>query len=147
MSSDTFDEQWRSASAAARERVAMRLNQADGAGQGPGQGPGGADLAVRQDRLGAIGHAAYVLHGRLLKDGVHAEAATGESGGDLTKNGFRTGSALTTVRETWSSQVRTLLAACAQISNHLDHSAAAHARDDADIEAAFTVSALDRYLT
>ncbi|MET8505663.1 hypothetical protein ABZV60_13550 [Streptomyces sp. NPDC004787] len=120
----------------------MRLNQAD-----PGGGGGaGAELGVNQDHLGAIGHAAFALHGRLVKDGNHAASVTTEAGGDLTKNGFLTGSALATVHRTWDSQLRTLLDACAQISNHLDYSAAAHAKDDADIHAALSVSRLNEYL-
>jgi len=139
----SFEQEWAAERSAAADRVGVRLNQlpAD-----PGGGAGGADLGVRQDHLGALGHAAFALHGRLVKDGHHAAAVTSEAGTDLTKNGFLTGQALGTVQETWSSQLRTLLDACAHISNHLDYSAAAHVRDDQEIKAALAVSKIDEYL-
>ncbi|MFI8963718.1 hypothetical protein ACIGO8_16575 [Streptomyces sp. NPDC053493] len=105
-----------------------------------------ADLSVDQDRLGALGSAAYALHGRLTKDGNHAGAETAVAGADLTRNGFRTGAALIAVHEAWGSQLRTLLDACAHISNHLDYSAASHAREEEDIRTALAVSQIDRYL-
>lgn len=137
----SFDEEWATERSAAAARVSMRLNQAPA---GPGGG-GGADLKVRQDHLGAIGHAAYELHRRLLKDGKHAGGDTVEAAGGLSKHGFRTGSAMAEVQETWSSQLGTLLDACAHISNHLDYSAAAHAKDDDDIRAALAVSRISEY--
>ncbi|WP_342781419.1 hypothetical protein [Streptomyces roseicoloratus] len=143
MSADSFDQEWAAARADVHQRTAMRLDQADPGGGGGG----GADLAVSRNHLGAIGHAAFALHGRLAKDGNHAASLTTEASGDLTKNAFLTGSALATVHKTWDAQLRTLLDACAQISNHLDYSAAAHAKDDEDIRAALSVSKLNEYLT
>ncbi|MFJ9829397.1 hypothetical protein ACIRSU_34215 [Streptomyces sp. NPDC101160] len=137
----SFDEEWAAERSAAAARVSMRLNQAPA---GP-VGGGGADLKVRQDHLGAIGHAAYELHGRLLKDGKHAGSDTAEAAGGLSRNGFRTGSAMAEVQETWSSQLSTLLDACAHISNHLDYSAAAHAKDDDEIRTALAVSKISEY--
>ncbi|MEU8619202.1 hypothetical protein [Streptomyces sp. NPDC048623] len=140
----SFDEEWAAARSAAASRVSMRLNRLS-AEPGGGGGGGGADLQVRQDHLGAIGHAAYQLRGRLVKDGNHARTDTTDAAAGLSVNGFRTGAALTTVQETWASQLGTLLDACAHISNHLDHSAAAHAKDDEDIAAALTVSRISEY--
>ncbi|MGW5419328.1 hypothetical protein [Streptomyces sp. NPDC003943] len=137
----SFDEEWATERSAAAARVSMRLNQAPA---GPGGG-GGSDLKVRQDHLGAIGHAAYELHGRLLKDGKHAGSDTVEAAGGLSKHGFRTGSAMAEVQEIWSSQLCTLLDACAHISNHLDYSAAAHVKDDEEIRAALAVSRISEY--
>ncbi|WMX46790.1 hypothetical protein [Streptomyces roseicoloratus] len=139
----TFEEEWAAESSAAANRASTRLNQlpAD-----PGGG-GGADLGVKQDHLGAVGHAAHELHGRLLKDGNHARNDTSGAATDLSNNGFRSGSALATVQETWGSQLGTLLDACAHISNHLDYSAAAHARDDEEIKAALAVSKINEYFT
>ncbi|MEV6328297.1 hypothetical protein [Streptomyces sp. NPDC051909] len=139
----SFDEEWAAARSAAADRVGMRLNQA-APGSG-GSGGGGADLAVRQGHLGAIGHAAYELHGRLARDGHHARTDTSEAAAGLSRNGFRTGAALTAVQETWASQLGTLLDACAHISNHLDHSAAAHAKDDEEIRTALAVSRISEY--
>ncbi|MFG3345644.1 hypothetical protein ACGF1Z_11355 [Streptomyces sp. NPDC048018] len=138
----SFEEEWAAERNAAAHRVGMRLNQLS---PGPGSGVGGPDLWVDRSHLGAIGHAAFQLHGRLLKDGNHARTDTSEAAAGLSRNGFRTGSALATVQETWGSQLGTLLSACAHISNHLDHSAAAHARDDEEIRTALSVSKISEY--
>ncbi|XIE78723.1 hypothetical protein AB6O49_12660 [Streptomyces sp. SBR177] len=132
----SFDEEWAAERRAAAARAGTRPNGTPG---------GGADLAVRQDHLGAIGHAAHELHGRLAKDGHHARTETADAASGLSRTGFRTGPALTVVQETWASQLATLLDACAHISNHLDHSAAAHARDDEDIRTALAVSRINEY--
>ncbi|GAA2798588.1 hypothetical protein [Streptomyces showdoensis] len=137
----SFDHEWASARSTAGPPVSMRLDQA-----AAGPGGGKADLSVDQDRLGAIGSAAYALHGRLVKDGNHARTQTTEAATGLKTNGFRTGSAMAEVHETWSSQLGTLLDACANISNHLDYSAASHAREEADIKAALAASRINEYL-
>ncbi|MFD0368809.1 hypothetical protein [Streptomyces sp. NPDC127114] len=145
----SFEEEWAAERTAAATRVSMRLNglpdQAGDTGGGGGGRGGGTDLQVRQDHLGAIGHAAYELNGRLAKDGEHARTDTAEAAAGLSRNGFRTGAAMATVQETWASQLRTLLDACAHISNHLDYSAAAHAKDDEDIRTALAVSKISEY--
>ncbi|MFF6777848.1 hypothetical protein ACFY8W_30460 [Streptomyces sp. NPDC012637] len=139
----SFDEEWAAERSAAANRVSMRLNQLP-ADPGGGSG-GGADLGVKQDHLGAVGHAAFGLHGRLLKDGNHARSDTSEAATGLSNSGFRTGSAMATVQETWASQLGTLLDACAHISNHLDYSAAAHAKDDEDVRTALAVSRINEH--
>ncbi|MFF5427209.1 MULTISPECIES: hypothetical protein [unclassified Streptomyces] len=137
----SFEEEWASARSTSTSGVSMRLNQvAPESG-----GSGNADLSVDQDKLGAIGSAAYALHGRLAKDGKHAETSTGEAATQLSGNGFLTGSAMSTVQRTWSSQLSTLLDACANISNHLDYSAASHAKEEQDIKAALAASRIDQY--
>ncbi|MFD3335446.1 hypothetical protein ACFWV1_22750 [Streptomyces sp. NPDC058700] len=144
----SFDQEWASArstsTSGSTDTVGMRLNQV---APDPGGGGGGnADLSVDQDKLGAIGSAAYALHGRLVKDGNHARTNTTEAASGLSSHGFLTGSAMSTVQETWSSQLNTLLDACANISNHLDYSAASHAKEEADIKAAFSASKINEYL-
>ncbi|MEU4270469.1 hypothetical protein [Streptomyces sp. NPDC026092] len=139
----SFEDEWSGLKRAAADRDARtRLNQlpSEGGGGGP------ADLSVSQDALGAIGGAAYALHGRLVKDGNHARTTTEAAATGMSSAGFRTGAALTTVQETWRSQLGTLLDACAHISNHLDYSAAQHAKDDEDIRASLSVSAISTYL-
>ncbi|MFC5801582.1 hypothetical protein [Streptomyces formicae] len=139
----SFDQEWASARSTATAGVSMRLNQV---APEPGGGISSADLGVNQDKLGAIGSAAYALHGRLLKDGNHAQASTSESATTMSANGFRTGSAMSTVHETWGSQLKMLLNACANISNHLDYSAASHAKEEDDIKASLSASKIDEYL-
>ncbi|MER5464779.1 hypothetical protein ABT010_29670 [Streptomyces sp. NPDC002668] len=87
------------------------------------------------DDLGAIGHEAYVLHGRLIKDGDVARESSFTAGTALTSHHFDVGSELSTAAELWNSKLNTLLQACAHISNHLEYSSKSHAEEDADIAA------------
>ncbi|WP_225801549.1 hypothetical protein [Streptomyces sp. NK15101] len=138
----SFEQEWASVRSTATANVDMRLNQV---APEPGGGGGSADLSVDQDKLGAIGSAAYALHGRLVKDGNHARANTTEAATHLKGHDFLTGSAMAAVQETWDSQLKTLLDACANISNHLDYSAASHAKEEEDIKAALAASKIDEY--
>ncbi|MFD8011259.1 hypothetical protein [Streptomyces sp. NPDC058955] len=133
----SFEDEW-----AAAKGTAMRLDQlpAD-----PGRWSPSVDLSVKQDHLGAIGHAAYELHGRLAKDGNHARTDGYEAAIALSGHGFRTGAALRTVQETWGFQLRTLLHAVAHISNHLDYSVASHAKDDVEVGTSLSVSKISEY--
>ncbi|WP_432247890.1 hypothetical protein ACRAR1_08565 [Streptomyces sanyensis] len=129
--------------AAGRQSARMRLNRLDG-----GPGASAADLVVNRDDLGAVGHEAFLLHGRLSKDGHHARPATFTAANALTLANFTSGAQLMSVHDRWNSQVRTLLDACARISDHLDYSASAHADDDADIGGnLLSVSKIDGYFT
>ncbi|WP_234350093.1 hypothetical protein [Streptomyces sp. WM4235] len=127
-------------------------------------GPGGgqADLVVHQDDLGEVGHEAFLLHGQLQKQADIAGAGADGSGngstmqaaGSLKTAGFSLGGELETTVSVWTSQVKTVLQACAHISNHLDYSKKAHAADDEAIAAslrnrdgsAVPVSRIDEYL-
>ncbi|MFD8205774.1 hypothetical protein ACFV2S_05095 [Streptomyces sp. NPDC059695] len=139
----SFEEEWASVRSTSTANVSMRLNQV--APEPGGGGGGNADLGVDQDKLGAIGSAAYALHGRLAKDGNHARTSTTEAATQLKGHDFLTGSAMAAVQETWDSQLKTLLDACANISNHLDYSAASHAKEEQDIAAALAASQIDQY--
>lgn len=138
----SFDEEWSAARATASANVSMRLNQVP---VDPGGG-GGGDLELNQDHIGAIGSEAYKLHSRLQTDGKHATTATNEAAGALTKENFASGAALTKAQTTWESQVKTLVAACANISNGLNYSLSSHAKDEQQLQADFTSSAIDKYL-
>ncbi|MEU8616981.1 hypothetical protein [Streptomyces sp. NPDC048623] len=124
----------------------MRLNQAAPAAGGAG-GAANADLSVSRDDLGAIGGDAYELRQRLSKDGDHARPQTFEAALALTNGNFGSGAALLQVHDRWNEQLHTLLDAVAHISNHLDYSAAAHDKDDADIITDLSVSKIDQYFT
>ncbi|MET7787710.1 hypothetical protein ABZS93_13995 [Streptomyces sp900116325] len=138
-------EEWEQlkAEAARRQSTAMQLDHvapADGGGGG-----GAADLVVHQDDLGAVGHEALILHGRLQRQADIAGAGAGADGngsgstsraaGELKKSNFAMASALEETVEVWTSQVNSVLQAVAHISNHLDYSKKAHALDDAWISA------------
>ncbi|MFE4827075.1 hypothetical protein [Streptomyces sp. NPDC056672] len=138
----SFDEEWASARTDATATTDMRLNRVPDEGSAGGSS---ADLSVNQDKLGEIGSAAYALHGRLRSDGGHARGSTSEAATMMTVNGFRTGAAMRTVHDTWNSQLNTLLDACANISNHLDYSAASHTREEQEITAALAASRINEY--
>ncbi|MER6976383.1 hypothetical protein [Streptomyces carpinensis] len=154
-------DEWEKLKAQAAERQAthMRLNQlapADGGGGG-----GSGDLVAHQDDLGAVGHEAYILWDKLHNEADIGRAGAGKDGvgstaqaaAALKAHAFATGSALDKTVETWMSQVKSVLQACAHISNHLDYSKKRHAEDDAEIAtvlrgsdgAAVSVSKLNEY--
>ncbi|MFD4023978.1 hypothetical protein ACFWRV_10725 [Streptomyces sp. NPDC058576] len=137
-------DEWEQAKAQVEARHAARtqLNQAPaGVGAAGGQG----DLVVTQDDLGAVGHDAFVLHGRLGRQGDIAGAGAGKDGtgttmqaaASLKTHSFATGPVLELAVELWTTRTKTLLQACAHISNHLDFTKKSHAQDDADIAASF----------
>ncbi|MDN3265549.1 hypothetical protein QWJ26_38250 [Streptomyces sp. CSDS2] len=110
----------------------------------PSTGGGGdKDLVVHQDDLGAIGHQAYALHDALRRhadiDGMgfdgQGDGTTMQAANELKSHGFATGTALSSSVKAWTSQVNTLLQACATISNHLNYSQKTHAHDDAVVAA------------
>ncbi|MFB7917703.1 hypothetical protein [Streptomyces sp. NPDC056061] len=141
-----FDAEWAALRKESAQRVDMRLNGVDD-GAGGRSSSGKADLAVNQDNLGAIGHEAYGLHTRLSKEGDHARPSTFDAATALTNGNFSSGSALLKVHDRWNTHLRTLLDSCAQISNHLDYSKSAHAKDDAQIVGdLLAVSKLNEYL-
>lgn len=140
----TFEQEWAELRAAAAERTSMQINSVPAEGGGGG---GGKDLVVNRDDLGAIGNDAYDLLGRLAKEGDIARPATFDAAIALTNGNFVSGSAVLKVHDYWQTHLRTLLDACAQISNHLDYSKAQHAKDEMKIAGDLTrISALTEYM-
>ncbi|MFG2518954.1 hypothetical protein [Streptomyces sp. NPDC048527] len=151
-------EEWEQLKAQATERSSarMRLNQLADVG-----GSGEQGLMVYQDELGAVGHEAHELHGDLHAqadiDGMGADkqgnGTTTRAAVELKRQNFAMGGALSQAVKTWSSQVDSLLQACAHISNHLNYSKKSYAHDDAMIAAsvrhadgsAMSVSELNKY--
>jgi hypothetical protein len=141
----TFEQEWAELRAAAADRAAMQINSIPA--EGGGGGADGKDLVVNRDDLGAIGKDAYEVLGRLQKEGDIARASTFDAATALTNGNFVSGSAVLKVHDFWQTHLRTLLDACAQISNHLDYSKAQHAKDDAKIEGDLTrISVLSEYM-
>ncbi|WP_433548330.1 hypothetical protein ACQPZG_27185 [Streptomyces sp. CA-294286] len=111
-----------------------------GAGTGGGGGARG-DLVAHQDDLGAVGHEAFVLHRSLSRQadvsgaGLDRSGAcsTSQAAASLKSHHFAMGPALGTTVTVWTAQLKHLLQACAHISNHLDHTKASHAQDDAKV--------------
>ncbi|MET9501044.1 hypothetical protein ABZY42_04790 [Streptomyces sp. NPDC006622] len=154
-------EEWEQVKATAGEpggHARMRLDQLP-ADQG-GSGAAG-DLVVSQDDLGAVGHDAYLLWDQLRTTADIAgagadksgEGSTAQAASSLTSHGFAMGAGLTRTVEIWTSQAKSVLQACAHISNHLDYTKKLHAEDDAKIAAqtaaidggALSVSVLSKY--
>ncbi|MER7641742.1 MULTISPECIES: hypothetical protein [unclassified Streptomyces] len=123
--------------AAERQSTHMRLNQLAPDGGGGGSG----DLVVQQDDLGAVGHEAHILYDDIRSGADISGAGAGKDGAGSTaqaasalkSRGFETGGALERTVEVWTSQVKSVLQACAHISDHLDYSKKRHAEDDAEI--------------
>jgi hypothetical protein len=139
----SFEDEWRQiqTDAAAKKKPGMQL---DHVAPEPG-GSGGPDLTVNTDQLGVIGHNAYELYNRLSTDGNHATDSTSTAATALTQENFRTGSALTTLGETWGSQVQTLLDACGNISNQLDYTISDQKKNDGDIAVSMSASKISQY--
>lgn len=151
----SFEEEWaRHKAAGADNQTHMRLN-----GHNEENRQGGApDLAVHQDDLGAVGHDAYVLHGKLKKQSdINAagrddsdNSSTERAARELRQSNFETGTALRKTGKMWESQCKTLLQGCAHISNHLDYTKKSHANDDDKVAASMpnppSVSAIHKYI-
>ncbi|MEU6894285.1 hypothetical protein ABZ934_21255 [Streptomyces sp. NPDC046557] len=142
----SFDEEWATARATAAANVSMRLNHVPTEPGSAGAGPGGGDLELNHDHIGAIGTEAFTLHGRLSTDGKHADTSTATAAGALSKEGFASGAALLKAGHRWESQVKTLVAACAIISNGLNYSLSSHNKEEKQLYAEFTSSKIDEYL-
>lgn len=141
----TFEQEWAELRATAAERTAMRINGV--AADGGGGGDGAKDLVVNRDDLGAIGNDAYDLLGRLTKEGDIARSSTFDAATALTNGNFASGAAVLKVHDFWQTHLKTLLDACAQISNHLDYSKARHAKDEEKVTADLTrISVLTQYM-
>ncbi len=121
----SFEDEW----AAEKAAAAMRLNQANGTG-GSTPAKGAMDYVVEDDDLGEIGHAAHGLFMGLEPAGKHANAASETAGTSLKSDGFDSGAALSEVNKTWETQVKTLLQACAHISNHLNYTKKSNKAED-----------------
>lgn len=135
----SFDKEWAQlrTESAQRQEAHTQINHLDdgtgGRGAPPSSGSTTPDLSVKSDELGAIGHDAFLLHDRIMSDGGWAELTTLQASLDLRHSNLGIGAALATADEVWQTKLGTLQEACAYISNHLDFSAKAHAKDDADI--------------
>lgn len=126
--------------AAERQSASMRIDHVEPVGGGGGTGPG--DLVAHQDDLGAVGHEAYILFDKLSKEadvpvtGKSGSGSTSQAAAALKSHSFATGGALEKTAEMWTSQVKSVLQACAHISNHLDYTKKRHSSDDVQVGAA-----------
>ncbi|UNS96746.1 hypothetical protein MMF93_09640 [Streptomyces tubbatahanensis] len=142
-------EEWEQAkanAAAAGDGTRMQLAGRPAPG-GPGGNGGASDLVVHDDELGKLGNMAYDLRHQLGVDGKHARTASYEAAGSLADDGFDMGTALSEACDSWDTKLKTLGDACGQISNHLDYSRGAHAKDEDRITSQMSsIAKLDEYL-
>ncbi|MDV9191632.1 hypothetical protein R6L23_26065 [Streptomyces sp. SR27] len=136
----SFDEEW---SQARSESVAMRLNSVPTDPGGGGGGP--SDYKVTSADLKAIGNEAQELFHWFERDAFHAGAQTDTASKSLDGDGFRTGSAMWTMWDTWRGQAETLLSACAHIHNHLEDTVISHANHEEVLVTNFSMSTIDKH--
>ncbi|MES4901263.1 MULTISPECIES: hypothetical protein [unclassified Streptomyces] len=128
--------EWEQLKKTAAERI--QLDSASSGGGVPEDG-----IMVYQDDLGAVGSEAFRLHTELkakadlagMGADKHGDSSTAQAAAALKKQGFAMAAALDKTLTTWSVQVKTVLQACANISNHLDYTKKLHAHEDAKIAA------------
>ncbi|MBL1107259.1 hypothetical protein JK361_22080 [Streptomyces sp. 5-8] len=131
------------AQAADRQSPQMRLNQL--ADQGGGGGSPQGDLVVGHKDLEAVGTAAHDLFNDFTTYSGHARVASEAAAGGLKGEGFALGAALEHVAERWTEQSKSLLDACAHISNHLRYTKNQHDADDSYIAGAVSsIATLDK---
>ncbi|MEU2061327.1 hypothetical protein [Streptomyces sp. NPDC013455] len=125
----------------------MRLNHVDGGDgtQGPDALPGKTgDLRVGHGDLVKIGSAAHHLYDQLWDKARVAIPSSDSAAGDLSKQGFALGAGLQHVSNRWEEQLKSLMDACAQISNHMQVTKAVHTSDDTYIQRQMSsIDALD----
>ncbi|WP_328721908.1 hypothetical protein OHT52_22050 [Streptomyces sp. NBC_00247] len=134
------------AGAADRQSTGMRLNQLDpGDGGGyvglPGQT---GDLKVAQGDLAKIGSQAHSLYDNLWSKARVATPSSDTAAGDLSGQGFALGGGLKHVSNRWEEQLKSLMDACAHISNHMQVTKKVHTGDENYIQRQMSsIDALD----
>ncbi|MEV5429534.1 hypothetical protein [Streptomyces sp. NPDC052701] len=124
----------------------MQLNQLDGgAGSGGPSLPGKyGDLKVSNDGLTKIGKAAHELYDRLWGEARVAVPSSDLAAADLSKQGFALGAGLEHVSNRWEEQLKSLMDACAHISNHMRVTKKLHVGDEGYIQRRMSsIAALD----
>jgi len=132
-------DEWEELKAQAAERHAtrMQLNHVDGGGgtYGPYVLPSQyGDLKVKNSELQSIGTAAYELYDQLWNKARVANKSSDSAASDLSRQGFALGAGLKHVSDRWEEQLKSLMDACAQISNHMRVTKTLHAGDETYIQ-------------
>ncbi|MFF0159545.1 hypothetical protein ACFYRY_18715 [Streptomyces sp. NPDC005263] len=123
------------AQAAERQSAHMQLNQLDPGDGGRYVRPSGyGDLKVKNESLTKISKSAHDLYNQLWDKARVAVAPSDSAASDLSKQGFELGAGLQHVSNRWDEQLKSLMDACAQISNHLQVTKKLHSGDENFIE-------------
>ncbi|MEU9989377.1 hypothetical protein AB0E10_21795 [Streptomyces sp. NPDC048045] len=135
------------AQAAEGKSTHMQLNHVDPGGgtYGPYVTPSKTgDLKVGHGDLVKIGSAAHHLYDQLWDKARVATPSSDSAAGDLSKQGFALGAGLQRVSDRWDEQLKSLMDACAQISNHMQVTKAVHVNDESYIQRQMSsIDALD----
>ncbi|GGS87859.1 hypothetical protein [Streptomyces cinerochromogenes] len=135
------------AQAAGGQSAHMQLNHVDGGGgtYGPYVLPGKTgDLKVGHGDLVKIGSAAHHLYDQLWNKARVATPSSDSAAGDLSQQGFALGAGLQHVSNRWEEQLKSLMDACAQISNHMQVTKSVHQNDENYIQRQMSsIDALD----
>ncbi|MGW8064367.1 hypothetical protein ACVV2G_19350 [Streptomyces ziwulingensis] len=110
----------------------MQLNQVDGGA--PPRPNSYGDLAVANDGLTKIGTAAFELYNQCWDKARVAVPTSDSAAADLAKQGFALGAGLKHVSARWDEQLRSLMDACAHISNHMRVTKKVHDGDEGYIQ-------------
>ncbi|MCX3062196.1 hypothetical protein [Streptomyces beihaiensis] len=125
----------------------MQLNSAPvgGGTYGPYVTPSKTgDLKVSNGDLIKIGSHAHTLYNQLWDKARVALPSSDTAASDLSGQGFALGSGLQHVSNRWDQQLKSLMDACAQISNHLQVTKKIHAGDEHYIQRQMSsIAALD----
>ncbi|GEC06381.1 hypothetical protein SSP24_40360 [Streptomyces spinoverrucosus] len=119
--------------AAERQSAQMQLNQLDPGDGSPGMAGGPStygDLEVPNASLTKISKSAHTLYNELWDKARVAVPTSDSAASDLSKQGFALGAGLQHVSNRWEQQLKSLMDACAQITNHLQRTKNIHASDD-----------------
>ncbi|MDX2597566.1 hypothetical protein PV343_35750 [Streptomyces sp. WI03-4A] len=131
---------------AEHEPAGMQLNSVpDGGGYGPYVVPNQTgDLKVGHDDLVKIGKSAHELYNQLWDRARVSVASSDSAASSLSKQGFALGGGLQHVSDRWDAQLKSLMDACAQISNHMQTTKKVHAGDEHYIQRQMSsIDALD----
>ncbi|MCG8964749.1 hypothetical protein [Streptomyces sp. CL12-4] len=110
----------------------MQLNQADGGA--PPMPTSYGDLKVANDGLTKIGTAAFELYDQLWSKARVAVPTSDSAATDLSKQGFALGAGLKHMSTRWDEQLKSLMDACAHISNHMRVTKKVHDGDEGYIQ-------------
>ncbi|MFB7089987.1 hypothetical protein [Streptomyces sp. NPDC056296] len=141
-------DEWEQLKADAMERqqgsTHMQLNQLGGGGPTSAPPSHYGDLEVKNDALTRVGKDAHTLYNQLWdKARVHLTRSD-TAAGDLSKQGFALGAGLQHVSNRWEEQLKSLMDACAQISNHMQVTKKIHDGDEGYIQRQMSsIAALD----
>ncbi|MFD9746102.1 hypothetical protein ACFWX5_21550 [[Kitasatospora] papulosa] len=133
------------ANAADQRSTGMQLNQLDPGGGGSAALPGQTgNLKVGHSDLVKIGSQAHGLYDDLWNKARVAVPSSDKAAGDLSGQGFALGGGLKHVSTRWDEQLKSLMDACAHISNHMQVTKKVHAGDETYIHRAVSsIDALD----